>query len=216
MSGASDALQGHGDGARRADLADEIDVADIDAEFERGGGDEDAALALLEAALGLEAEMARERAVVGGDVLFAHALGEAVGDALDEAAGVDEDESGAMLLSELAEAVVDFVPHFVGGDGAEFAGGQFDGEVEVAEGDFDDDRRGALAADEEFGDEFDGRLVAERPMRTGGCWVMASRRSSERARWAPRLLSATAWISSTMTVWTWRRVSRLRAAVSRM
>ena len=138
MAGAADALEGDGDGAGRADLADEIDVADVDAEFERGGGDEDAALALFEAALGFETEMARERAVVGGDVVFAHALGEAVGDALDEAAGVDEDESGAVLEGELLEALVDFVPHFVGGDGAEFGGGEFDGEIERAGGGDDD------------------------------------------------------------------------------
>ncbi len=138
VSGAAYALQGDGDGAGRADLADEIDVADVDAEFERGGGDEDAALALLEAALGFEAEMTRERAVVGGDVLFAHALGETMGDALDEAAGVDEDESGAMLQGELLEALVDFIPHFIGGDGAELAGGEFDGEIERAGGGDDD------------------------------------------------------------------------------
>ena len=138
VAGAADALQGDGDGAGRADLADEIDVADVDAEFERGGGDEDAALALFETALGFETEMTRERAVVGGDVVFAHALGETVGDALDEAAGVDEDESGAVLEGELLEALVDFVPHFVGGDGAELAGGEFDGEIERAGGGDDD------------------------------------------------------------------------------
>ena len=40
VAGAAHALHGDGDGARGADLADEIDVADVDAEFERGGGDE--------------------------------------------------------------------------------------------------------------------------------------------------------------------------------
>ena len=110
MASASDALEGRGDGAGRADLADEIDVADVDAEFERGGGDEDAALALFEAALGFETEMARERAVVGGDVVFSHALGEAVGDALDQAAGVDEDESGAVLRGRAARGAGRFRP----------------------------------------------------------------------------------------------------------
>ncbi len=68
-----------------------------------------------------------------------------------------------------------------------------------------------------------GFCVAERPILCGGVarpvrnWpglrrfspvTRASRRSSERARWAPRLSSATAWISSTMTVRTRRRCSR--------
>ena len=143
VTGAAYALQGNGDGAGRADLADEIDVADIDAELERGGGDEDAALALLESALGFEAEMARERAMMGGDVLLAHALGEMVRDALDEAAGVDEDESGAMLEGELLKALIDLIPHPVGGDGAEFGGGKLDGEIERA-GRGDDDGDGSL------------------------------------------------------------------------
>ena len=43
-----------------------------------------------------------------------------------------------------------------------------------------------------------------------------SSRASERERWEPRLLPATAWISSTMTVPAVLSTSLLRAAVSRM
>ncbi len=60
-----------------------------------------------------------------------------------------------------------------------------------------------------------GRWVAESPMRWGRCFARASRRSSVRARCDPRLSRATAWISSTITVRTLRRRSRLRAAVTR-
>ncbi len=45
-----------------------------------------------------------------------------------------------------------------------------------------------------------GRTVADRPMRCAGRSRSASSRSSETARWAPRLLPATAWTSSTITV----------------
>src|ERR1035441_7348680 len=41
VAGAADALHGDGDRARAGDLADEGDVADVDSEFERGGGAED-------------------------------------------------------------------------------------------------------------------------------------------------------------------------------
>ena len=75
MAGAADALHGYGDGAGGADLADEVDVADVDAEFERGGGDEDFDFAVFEALLGVEAEDAGERAVVGGYVFGADAVG---------------------------------------------------------------------------------------------------------------------------------------------
>ena len=40
VAGAADALQERGDAVRRADLADEIDVADVDAELERRGRDQ--------------------------------------------------------------------------------------------------------------------------------------------------------------------------------
>ena len=79
VAGAADALHGDGDGAGGGDLADEVDGADVDAEFERGGGDEDLDLAVFEALLGVEAEGAGERAVVRGDCVFAEALRELEG-----------------------------------------------------------------------------------------------------------------------------------------
>ena len=45
-------------------------------------------------------------------------------------------------------------------------------------------------------------------MRCGACSAIASSRSSESDRCAPRLVPATAWISSTITHWTLRSVSR--------
>ena len=55
--------------ARRAELADQLDVADVDAELERGRGHHDLELAGLEALLGVEAGFLGERTVVRGDVL---------------------------------------------------------------------------------------------------------------------------------------------------
>ena len=53
-----------------------------------------------------------------------------------------------------------------------------------------------------------GRTVAESPMRWAGVASSVSRRSSERARCAPRLVAATACTSSTITHRTPARVSR--------
>ncbi len=53
-----------------------------------------------------------------------------------------------------------------------------------------------------------GRWVADRPIRCGGSCASSSRRSSESARCAPRLEPAIAWISSTITQRTLRRISR--------
>ncbi len=53
-----------------------------------------------------------------------------------------------------------------------------------------------------------GRTVADSPMRWAGFGSSSSSRSSETARWAPRLVAATAWISSMITVSTPASVSR--------
>ena len=53
-----------------------------------------------------------------------------------------------------------------------------------------------------------GRCVADSPMRCGSTAVMAASRSSDSARCAPRLVGASAWISSMITVSQARSVSR--------
>ena len=96
--GAAHALQEHRDAARRAELAHQLHVADVDAELERGGGHHDLELAGLEALLGVEARFLREAAVVGGDVLFAEAFGQVPRHALDHAARVGEHQRGVVLV----------------------------------------------------------------------------------------------------------------------
>ena len=85
VTGAADALQRDGDGARRVDLADQVDGADVDAEFERRGRDQQANLAVLQLALGIETQLARQAAVMGGDLILADALAEMHGDAFGQA-----------------------------------------------------------------------------------------------------------------------------------
>ncbi len=132
MACATNALKTDGDGTRRADLADKVNAADVDSEFERSGGDQRADFSGFEFALRGEAQFAREAPVMRGYGIAAEAFGEVVGDAFGQAAGIDEDERGGMLCGELGEAIVDFAPHFVGSDGAELAGRYFDGEIHFA------------------------------------------------------------------------------------
>ena len=56
-----DALQEGVDGARRADLTDQIHIADVDAELERGGRDQHLQLAALQALLRVEAPLLATR-----------------------------------------------------------------------------------------------------------------------------------------------------------
>ncbi len=110
VAGAADALHAAGDRGRRFDLDDEVDGAHVDAELERGGGDEGADLAGLEQLLDLGALGGGERAVVGAGDGLAGEIVEGAGEALGDAAGVDEDEGRGALADELEQARVDGLP----------------------------------------------------------------------------------------------------------
>ena len=115
VAGPADALQAPRHRAGRLDLDDQVDRTHVDAELERAGGDQALELAPLELVLDLEPPLARQRAVVGLHQLAAGLgrrpsasaarfspssgqLVEAGGQPLGQAAGVDEDEGGAVLL----------------------------------------------------------------------------------------------------------------------
>src|SRR6266702_1687561 len=53
----ANALHGDSDRARARDLADEIDIPDIDSQLQRRGGDENADFAVLQALLGIQAQL---------------------------------------------------------------------------------------------------------------------------------------------------------------
>src|SRR4029077_2705669 len=109
--------------------------------------------------LGREAKLAREAAVMRGDGVFAKTLFEMVRDAFGKAARIDEHERRAVLANELGDAIVDFVPHFMRGDRTEFAGGNFNREVEDAlVADLDDNGIRTATASEEMGNQFDWLL----------------------------------------------------------
>ena len=130
-----------------------------------------------------------------------------MGDALGEAARVDEDEGRAVLADQLGEAVVDVAPLLAGGDGLEVGRRHLDRQVEVAlVAEVDDHAVGravgvdVVRADEERAASSIGFTVAERPMRAGRSPATWSRRARVSERWLPRLSRTRAWISSTMTV----------------
>ena len=74
VSRTAHALQCHGDRSRRTDLADQIDGADVDAEFERSRRHQQAHLAVLQLAFGLQAQLARKAAVMRRHLVFAQSL----------------------------------------------------------------------------------------------------------------------------------------------
>lgn len=154
---AAHALQECGDAARRAELADELYIADVDAELERGGGNEHAQGAALQACFGIEPMLLGHAAVMGGDGVLAQALAQVPCRPLGHAAGVDEDERRGMRGRQFGQPVVHPVPHFVGHDGFERNGRQFERQVACALVADVDDRalRMFARANEETGNGFD-------------------------------------------------------------
>ena len=132
MAGAAHPLQKGGNAPRRAQLTHQVHIADVDAQFQGGGGHQRPQLAALEALLGVEAVFPRQAAVVGGDELFADALGEMTRRPFRQAAGVDEDQGGAVFIDQLFETVVDLRPYLVGHHRLQRRAGHLDGEVAVA------------------------------------------------------------------------------------
>ncbi len=165
---AADALQQRRDRARRAELHDEIDRADVDAELERRGRDRDLALAVLELLLRRQPQRARHRAVVRDDVLFADALLERRRDALDQPPRVDEHDRRAMLAHERGDAIVDPAELLVRRDRAELVIGDLDREVEIAAmAGVDDVRHRAARADQQARDDLDRPLRRREPHAHG-------------------------------------------------
>ena len=158
MVRAADALQERGDAARRADLADQLDRADVDAELERRGGDQRPQVAGAQARLDPVAAVLRQAAVVRGHDVVAQPLAELVREPLGQPAGVDEHERGAVLLDQRGDAV-EHVAHLLGRrDRLELALGELEREVEVALVAGVDDHRQRTVADQQPADGLDRPL----------------------------------------------------------
>ena len=110
MSGATDPLHRARDRRRRLDLHDEIDRAHVDPELERARGDEGSDATRLEVVLDAQPLLARDGAVMRVRDLLLGEIVQRGGDALREAAAVDEDERAAVLTDELEQARMDRRP----------------------------------------------------------------------------------------------------------
>ena len=161
-------------------------------------------LAVLQALLGLVPQLLRHAAVMRHHLLGAEQLGQVARGALRHAPRVDEHERRAMRRREVGEALRRPRSHtscdITASSGDD---GQLDREVALAHVTDVDDLRTATRAGAPTRNRAIssiGFCVADSPMRTGGFGVSAASRSSDSARWLPRLLPASAWISSTITV----------------
>src|SRR3954470_17409035 len=107
MSRAADPLQQSGYSARRGQLTYQVNVPDIDTEFQRSSGDQRLEFTALESLFGIQALLARHAAVMGSHLIVSEALGQRAGGTFCKPPRVDEHQSGAMLPNQLGEPVVD-------------------------------------------------------------------------------------------------------------
>ena len=129
---APDALQEGGDGMRAAQLADQIDVADVDAQFQRGGCDQCAQLAGLQALLRLQPLFFGQAAVVGADIFLSQAFAQMQRDALHLAARVGEHQGGVVGADQFGQPVVHLLPHLARHHRLERRARQFQREITLA------------------------------------------------------------------------------------
>ena len=213
MAGPPDALQAGGDAGRRLDLHHEVDRAHVDPELQRARRDDGGKLAPLEAVLDLLALLLREAPVVGEGDLFARHLVDGRRQPLRQPPRVDEDHRRAIRPDELDQPRMDRRPDrappslfWRSGRRLDLAeppqvlDRHLDAEIELflaaRVDDLDRPRTPLAPGRRKLPAPEQPRHLVQRP------------RSSETKRCAPRFPETSAWISSTMTVSTGRRISR--------
>jgi hypothetical protein len=100
VAGAAGALQKRGDRTRRTELADQIDVADIDAQLQRCGRHQHRQLAALEPLLGIQPQAPSTGCRDARPRFLAEPFGQMPRRALGHPPRVDEDQRGAMRLHQ--------------------------------------------------------------------------------------------------------------------
>src|SRR5580704_5387445 len=94
-----------------------------------------------------------------GNRILSQPLAKMMSHALRETPRVDKNQRRAMLPGQRGDALVDFVPHFVGSHGAQLASRNFDGQIEFTPVTyFDHHWSGPSGAAEKMGDQFDRLL----------------------------------------------------------
>ena len=160
------ALQEGGDRTRRTELADQVDIADVQAQLQRGGGHQHLQLAGLELLLGLQPQLPGKAAVVGAHVLPPEQLAQVEGGALGHAPGVDEHQGGAVFAHPFDQARVDLLPLLVGHHRRQRRGRQFQSQIALlGVADVDDGAVGHPGAGAAAVDRADAIAAQRRPLR---------------------------------------------------
>ena len=151
VTGPPHPLQQRRDRPGRAELADQVHLADVDAQFQRCRGHQYLEIAGLEPFLGHQPVLPGEAAVMGGDLVLAAPVRQVAGDALGQPAGIDEYDRGPVVGRQRGQAIVDLDPDLVGHDRLQRRRRQLQLEIPVANVSPVDDLTGrAVRADEKL------------------------------------------------------------------
>ena len=200
-------------------MADQIDVADIDTEFQRRGRDQHFQLAEFEPLLGIEPlslAMLPWCAVTSSSPRRSdncRATRSAIRRVLTKTRVVRWDSD------QLGKPVVDLVQTSADMTASSGEEGTSNARSRARYGRYRQSRRMRCLRsrpDQKPRDALIGFCVAERPIRYSGSPHSACSRSSDNARCAPRLFGASAWISSTITLRSVASIARPDSEPSRM
>ena len=108
-----DALKERCDGSGRSQLTNQIYRADVDAQFQRGRGDQRFELPAFQTVLRVKPQPGRETAVMRGDLVLAESLGQMVRDAFGQASRVDKHQRRPVRLDQIRQTVIYLRPDLV-------------------------------------------------------------------------------------------------------
>ena len=113
-------------------MAHQVHRPHVNAEFERSGRYQNFHLAFFQLPLRLQAQLARQTSVMRRHVFLTQSLSQLMGNAFGQPPRVHENQRRAVRVHQLHDALVNLVPHLVGGDRAQFGGWNLDSEIERA------------------------------------------------------------------------------------
>ncbi len=160
-------LQEERDAPRAPKLHHQVHGADVDSQFERGGGHHRPQLAPLELLLGRESQLPCHAPVVCRDCTRAESRPEVMGHALGQLPGVGEDERRPVLGGELHQPVVDLSPHLVGRDRAQRVLGRLERQLPLAKVSHLDHCASLRSSGEEGGEGLHRLLRGRQPDQLG-------------------------------------------------
>jgi hypothetical protein len=126
------ALEEGGETPGRADLADQLDRADVDPKLQGGRGHEGTQISRTQSSLDPVPPLLREASVVRGDPIFPETLPQLVGHAFGHPSRIHEHDRGSVLLHVLGYEIQDLRHLLRGSDRTELVVGELKGQIEVA------------------------------------------------------------------------------------